>query len=115
MISRRRFGALVGAIPVLAAVAPVLARAAEGKAHVVDIRKFIFEPADLTIGKGDTVKWVNRDIVPHTATELKSAAWDTGKLARNQEGAVVFDQAGTHTYKCAFHPHMKGRVHVRDS
>ena len=50
--------------------------------HVVDVRQLQFEPAHLTVAPGDTVVWINRDIVPHTVTAL-NAAWGSGGLEKN--------------------------------
>ena len=41
--------------------------------HVVEIRGMAFHPAVLEIHRGDTVVWVNRDFVPHTATGTPGA------------------------------------------
>src|SRR2546423_277336 len=43
-----------------------------------------FHPAVLTVAAGDTVVWVNRDIVPHTATATGGTKWDTGQLTHGQ-------------------------------
>ena len=111
-VTRRRFGALLGAIPVLlGAGLPVLANATP-KTHRVQITKFTFEPSVLTIAVGDTIEWINEDFAPHTATEMEETIWDTGELARGDSGRVTFSEAGEHAYFCVFHPHMRGRISV---
>ena len=55
------------------------------KAYQVEIIQMKFHPAELTLQKGDTVVWINRDIVPHDATEEKGRPLDfrttnSGKL-----------------------------------
>ena len=47
--------------------------------HVVAMRDFEFEPAQLVVAPGDTVVWINRDVVPHTATG-SNEPWDSGTL-----------------------------------
>ena len=79
--------------------------------HVVDIAKFKFSPANLTIRQGDTVEWINRDIVPHTATE-KGKAWDTEKLGRRNSARITFSVAGTVAYFCRYHPGMRAEITV---
>jgi plastocyanin len=89
--------------------APVVATADE---VTVDIRDFVYFPADLTINAGTKVTWVNYDSAPHTATGT-SDDWDTGRLDRNDRGRVVFEEAGRFPYFCIYHPSMKAVVTVR--
>jgi plastocyanin len=35
---------------------------------LVTIAKFVYSPAELIAKVGDTITWINRDIVAHTAT-----------------------------------------------
>ena len=88
---------------------PVVATASD---VTVDIRDFVFIPADLTVNAGSRVTWVNYDSAPHTATGTTDN-WDTGRLDRNDRGSVVFDRPGSFPYFCIYHPNMKGAVTVR--
>ena len=88
---------------------PVVSAAGE---VTVDIRDFVYFPADLTINAGARVTWVNYDSAPHTATGTTDS-WDTGRLDRDERAAVVFDRAGSFPYFCVYHPNMKGVVTVR--
>lgn len=112
MLSRRRFSALLGAIP-LFPIALANKALAEAKTHYVAIRKFEFEPAEITVVVGDIVEWTNEDIAPHTATEFEDTDWDTGELSKGQAGAVTFSTPGESEYFCVFHPHMRGRILVK--
>lgn len=87
------------------------AAAANGTVHDVEIRKFRFVPARITVRAGDRVRWTNRDIAPHTATDF-DGDWDTGPLQRNEDGSIVFSSTGRVEYFCAFHPRMKGEIIV---
>jgi plastocyanin len=40
----------------------------EPKTHTVTIEDLRFQPERLTVARGDTVVWVNKEVVPHTAT-----------------------------------------------
>ncbi len=88
---------------------PVVATAGE---VTVDIRDFVYFPADLTVNAGAKVTWVNYDSAPHTATGT-SDDWDTDRLDRNDRGSVVFEDTGRFPYFCIYHPNMKGLVTVR--
>ena len=111
--------ALLAVALAAAALAPPLALAqtaggASPRHHVVEIRKLRFVPAALTIRQGDTVEWINHDIVPHTATQSETA-WDTKKLTKGQSGRITFSQPGLAAYFCVFHPGMKGEITVTEN
>ena len=80
--------------------------------HVVEIRQLEFRPAELTVAAGDTVVWINRDIVPHTASAL-DAGWDSGELPENESWRWVAPDGGRYPYFCEYHPMMKGSISVR--
>lgn len=79
--------------------------------HTIEIRGMEFHPAELTVAVGDTVVWINRDIVPHTAT---TQDWDTGLLSQEQSGRTVAPHSGTVRYVCNLHPLMRGTLVIRD-
>ena len=72
-----------------------------------------FHPAELAVARGDTVVWINRDIVPHSATAATGAGdWDTGILASAERGQLVARRPGTMAYVCTLHPNMRGTLIV---
>lgn len=81
--------------------------------HVVEMRGMAFSPAALEVRRGDTIVWINRDIVPHTATSSRTAGWDTGPLPQGISGRYVARRAGEARYFCRLHPVMLGRLIVR--
>ena len=97
-----------------AAAWSVAVRASEAapRRHVVEIEGFEFRPARLAVAPGDTVVWINRDIVPHTATD-SAGTWDSGALGPGASWSLVPSAEGDLTYLCALHPSMKGRLIVR--
>jgi plastocyanin len=94
------------AIPVLAQTMPVPAN------HTVEIQNFVFSPKTLSVKAGDRITWINKDIVPHTATAADTS-WDTGNLKLNESGTVTVTKDMVTGYFCRFHPSMKGKVTVR--
>lgn len=109
-LSPSRRSLLAGA----AASAVVLASragAAAAKTHNVSIRKFKFDPAHLSVRAGDTIRWTNYDLAPHTAT-ADEFGWDTGELAKGQSGEVTVTEETEVSYFCVFHPHMKGALEI---
>lgn len=81
--------------------------------YVVEIRQMAFVPAVLTVGPGDTVVWINRDLFPHTATATGGSPWDTGPIAAGDSSQVVVPRGGGSPYACALHSTMQGQVIVR--
>lgn len=108
------------ALPVVVATAllglaacPGAGTSPEARRHVVEIRGFEYVPASLRVSAGDTVVWINRDAVPHTAT-ASDDAWDSGSIAAEGTWSrVVAAAAGTVPYTCTFHPGMTGRLVIR--
>jgi len=92
---------------VLAAVPGCGSHARHAVARQVVIRSFAYDPADLAAAPGDTVVWVNEDIVPHTATSAQ-AGWNTGSIAPDSSARVVLGRRSFGPYACSFHPNMKG-------
>lgn len=84
------------------------------RAHTVEIRGMGFDPAVLSVSPGDTVIWINRDIVPHTATAVQRAEWDTGLLQQGQSGRIVATVGDTIRYVCGLHPTMRGTLVIRE-
>ena len=93
------------------ALAGSLAAAPKPKTHTVTIDASRFSPAELTVAAGDTVVWVNKDILAHTAT-AKSKAFDSKTLQPGKSFRFVAKQRGEFPYDCAFHP-MSGVLRVR--
>lgn len=80
-------------------------------AHTVEIKGMKFLPDNLSVQKGDTVIWVNHDIVTHDITEQGSKAWSSSSLPTGKSWSVVIDKSSD--YYCSIHPVMKGRVEIR--
>jgi plastocyanin len=87
------------------------ASAAESSVHDVEIKSFAFEPMHIQVRIGDTIRWTNRDLAPHTAT-ADELGWDTTELARDESGDVVVTKCMETSYFCVFHPHMKGTIQI---
>lgn len=81
------------------------------RTHTVEIREMEFHPGELRVSPGDTVVWINRDIVPHTATDPDSA-WTSPPLSQGDRWRTVARALGTGTYICAFHPVMEAGLIV---
>lgn len=68
-----------------------------------------FQPAEITIQKGETINWINKDAMDHTAT---GKSFDSGRLNKGQSYKQTFSDAGKFDYICTYHPFMKGKIIV---
>ncbi len=73
----------------------------------VTIDELVFAPGELKAKVGDTITWINRDIVAHTAT--MRGGFDV-MIEANKSASLVLTKAGIVEYYCRFHPNMKGRI-----
>ena len=71
-----------------------------------------FQPAEVTVGVGDTVTWTNNDSVDHDVTADSFSSGDPGGMAPGDTFDHTFDEAGTFDYVCTVHPGMEGSVVV---
>lgn len=90
---------------VAAAGLALAALPALGATHTVAIEGMQFSPATLAVRRGDQVVWVNKDLVPHTATAAK--AFDSGTVAPGKSWRMTATKPGRYEYVCTLHPTMK--------
>ncbi len=77
----------------------------------VDIVDFRFEPSEVTVAAGTTVRWENKDEAIHSVVdrELDVRSED---LAQRDTFERTFDEPGEHPYVCGIHDYMEGIVTV---
>ena len=80
--------------------------------YTVRINNFAFDPADITIKAGSTIRWVNGDAVPHRI-KFDDEHFSTFLLGASQSGSQKFDEPGVYPYICLIHPEMQGTVRVK--
>ncbi|MGV8814547.1 MAG: plastocyanin/azurin family copper-binding protein [Gelidibacter sp.] len=78
--------------------------------HIVIIKGMVFDPAELHVHKGDTVLWINKDLVPHNITDFPKNRWTSGTLALSSSWEKSI--SNTFEYYCSIHPTMKGKIIV---
>ena len=83
-------------------------------AHAATIQivmeNLVVSPAAASAKVGDTIEWVNKDVLAHTAT-AQNGDFDV-MLPANKSGSFVLKKAGTVPYYCRFHPNMKATLTV---
>lgn len=78
----------------------------------IEIADFKYDAETVTVDAGTEVTWTNSDDAAHTAT-ADDNSFDTGDLDQGDSNSVTFDEPGTFTYYCRFHPFMKATVEVK--
>jgi len=78
----------------------------------IEIRSFAFVPSEITINVGNTLTWVNNDLVPHTITSDSGTELNSPTLSKGKTFSYTFNTAGTYEYHCSIHSSMKGKIIV---
>lgn len=78
----------------------------------VKIDNFSFGPAEVTIAPGSTVKWINRDDIPHTVVGTEPA-FKSKVLDTDESFSYKFEKPGKYSYFCSIHPKMTAAVIVK--
>jgi plastocyanin len=104
--------AVVLSLFILPLAASHFAAAAASRTHNVTIEGMRFQPEGLTIAPGDTVVWTNKDMVPHTATSAKGG-FDSSEIAPGKSWTYTVNAKGELSYRCTYHPLMKGILRVK--
>lgn len=72
-----------------------------------------FTPAEITVGVGDTVTWVNDDPFPHNVTALHRE-FRSSDLPPETHWTFTAKRTGRFDYHCTLHPGMHGTLVVED-
>jgi plastocyanin len=81
----------------------------------VTIEGYRFEPAEVRIRVGDSVRWTNREKrTSHSVLFPADKGLESERLFPDESWTRRFDKAGRHDYHCGPHPEMKGSVVVSE-
>lgn len=105
---------LCGAL-LLAGARRLTSQAMSNAAAATDVKidNFTFAPVTLTVRTGTTVKWVNRDDIPHTVVSEDKSTFKSKALDTDESFSYTFTKPGTYTYFCSIHPKMVAKVVVQ--
>ena len=80
--------------------------------HTIVMDGTAFLPDTLTVKRGDTVVWVNKDPFPHTVTAV-DGAFDSKSIDVGKRWKYVAKKPREYRYICTFHqPTMKAALKV---
>lgn len=94
----------------LLAMAGSAPSAAPPREHVINMANMSYGRIPSGIKVGDTILWVNRDNVPHTAT-ARNRAFNV-VLLQGRSSRMTVTRAGTFAIYCIYHPMMRSRLTV---
>jgi plastocyanin len=97
---------------IVCAVALAADKRAKPTTHTVTMENMRFQPETLTVARGDTVVWINKDLVPHTATS-KAGGFDSQTIAAEKSWSFTARKKGEFAYLCTFHPTMTAMLRVK--
>jgi plastocyanin len=83
-------------------------------ASQVDIRLFMYQPAELNVTTGTEVIWTNHDAIEHSVSaDIEAAGFGSGLFTKGEQYSYTFTKPGDYPYHCSRHPSMQGVVRVR--
>lgn len=80
--------------------------------HTVTIDATSYRPKTLTVHAGDSIVWVNKDLLKHTVT-AKNGGFDSRDIPAGGSWKYTAKGEGLVGYGCIYHPTMKGTLRVR--
>ena len=92
-------------LPIAAALMLGASVSAHAATIQISMENLVFSPAEATAKVGDTIEWINKDILAHTAT-ARNGDFDV-TIPPNKTVTLVLKKTGTIDYYCRFHPNMK--------
>jgi len=82
----------------------------QAKTYIVQISNFTFNQNVLNIKVGDTVRWENKDSVPHA---LAADKFSSNPLSKGDTFSYTFNETGEFDYHCSIHPSMTAKIVVK--
>lgn len=81
----------------------------------VSIREYRYEPAEVRIRVGDSVRWTNHEKrTSHSVLFAAEGGLESERMFPDESWTRRFEKAGRYEYRCGPHPEMKGVVVVTD-
>ncbi|NOJ49000.1 amicyanin [Bradyrhizobium sp. WSM 1744] len=90
---------------VVALLLGAMAVPAQAATIQITIDNLVFAPAEVAAKVGDTIEWINKDVLVHTAT-ARNGDFDVITPPKKTVTSVL-TKAGAIEYYCRYHPNMK--------
>lgn len=95
-----------------AATSAPAAAPASGDTVAIGMQGLKFDPADVTVKVGQTVKWTDLEDIPHNVTAESGADFTSDTFGKGKSFEFKAEKAGTIKYVCTIHPGMEGTLTV---
>jgi plastocyanin len=79
----------------------------------IKIEDLKYKPAEVEVGAGDTVVWINDDDTDHLV-KADDGSFNSGRISSGRNFEHKFEKAGKYVYHDDLHPRMKGTITVTD-
>jgi plastocyanin len=97
-------------------VSLTVSKARSGADPEVTIKLFQFKPTPIEVKAGTRVTWTNTDPITHTVTsgtpENRDGQFNSPLAGNGTSFSFTFTRAGTYSYFCDRHQHMRGEIRV---
>jgi len=104
-MSPGRHVAIVAAVTLAVTAIP-----AHGATVQISMENLEISPAEASAKVGDTIEWINRDVLAHTAT-ARNGDFDM-TMPPKKTVRLVLKKAGSVEYYCRYHPNMKATLKI---
>jgi plastocyanin len=81
------------------------------RTDTVVIQQMQFVPASITVKKGDSIVWINKDMVDHTVKEEKNNGFYSDTIHVGKTWKIAARENAN--YVCTIHPTMKGKIVIK--
>ena len=100
-----------GNLPVITALLlGVMAVPAQAATIQITMENLVIAPAEVSAKVGDTIEWINKDVLAHTAT-ARNGDFDV-TMPPKKTVTSVLKKAGSIEYYCRYHPNMKATLSI---
>src|SRR3954466_13927997 len=96
--------------PIVTALMLAMSVPAHAATIQITMENLVISPAEASAKIGDTIEWINKDVLAHTAT-ARNGDFDVN-LPSKKTGTLVLKKAGAVEYYCRYHPNMKATLTV---
>jgi plastocyanin len=110
-----RYGQLIGRAGRLLVLLTALPLQSGADTTEIIIRDYKYQPAELSIPAGTTVKWTNDEKrVSHSILFTGPGGFESERIFPGESWERRFDEPGRYPFSCGPHPEMQGVITVSD-
>lgn len=117
-MERNKVGYIILAASLVAVAVAYLLPASLNQTTIT-IAGYEYQPENISIKEGTTIRWINYDLVQHDVISgvpgIKEDLFAAPLLAYGQGMSFTFEDAGEFRYFCGIHPYMTGMIIVESA